>query len=74
MSDKDKMPTVRLHPEVQADMDADPELAAAIKKFSIDAKNAMQAVMDGRHPDFNTAMVALGYDPPEPVEDDDDVG
>lgn len=60
--DDDETPMVIVHQDVQKRIDADPELAKAMQKFKEDALNAMQAVKDGRHPDFDAAMRALGYE------------
>lgn len=57
--DKDLEPKVVIPPEIQKQMDANPELAKAMKDMMAEMKNAMQAVKDGRYATFEDAIEAI---------------
>lgn len=44
---KDKVPSITMSDQVKAAIDADPELATAMREFSANARQAMQGVQDG---------------------------
>ena len=58
-ADEQKMPQVIIPPEMQAEIDANPELAKAMAGFKESALNAIQGVEDGRYKSFEDAMHAL---------------
>lgn len=58
----DKTPEVILSPHAQAQVDADPDLAKAMREFSALARQAMQDVEDGRYKSFDEAMAAKGLE------------
>lgn len=64
------MPRVEFTEHVKEQIGEDPDLGSFMHKFQIDAKNAMQAVKDGRHKSFEDAMTALGYEMDQ-VENED---
>lgn len=69
--DPEEIPQVILDPSVQAQIDADPELAEAFKAFSEAARNAMQGVSDGRYKSFEDAIEAITGSRPEAISDDE---
>lgn len=68
MTKKDVMPQVVIPPAMQAQMDADPALAAAMRDMSATMKDAMQGVADGRYKSFDDAMEAMTGSRPEKVQ------
>lgn len=56
---------IEVAPEVQAQIDADPELASVIKDFSARMRQAYQDVHDGKYASLDAAMEALGAIPAE---------
>lgn len=69
-----KEPKVILAPEAQARVDADPEMAKAIQKFSADARQVMLGMQTGQYKSFEAGMASLGYegeeiDPDNPPDD-----
>lgn len=63
--DDDKIPQVVIPPDMQAEIDANPELAKAMQGMTEALKNAMQGVKDGRYASFEDAMEALTGQRPE---------
>lgn len=55
-------------PEVQAQLDADPDMAEAIRDFMAACRQAKHAVDTGQHESFNDAMEAITGNRPEPVD------
>lgn len=56
---EDKIPQVIMPPDMQAELDANPELAKAMQGMKEAMLNAMQGVEDGRYASFEDAMEAL---------------
>lgn len=69
---EDKDIEIKLSPEVEAQMAADPELAKVLKEMFADFHQAAHAVKTGQHADFGDAMEAITGQRPERVELDDD--
>lgn len=69
--DKDKMPKVVISPHILKQMANDPELEAAMQKFSKTALEAMWAVKDGRYANFDEAMAALTGAEPRKLDEDE---
>jgi hypothetical protein len=57
-----------LVPDAQAQLDADPELAAAFKEFCARMRQGYQDLHDGKYANRDEMMLALGA---EPVERDE---
>lgn len=53
------IPRVEFSEHVKEQIDGDSDLGSFMHKFQVDAKNAMQAVKDGRHKSFEDAMIAF---------------
>lgn len=70
MSD-DKKPTVVIPPELQAMMNADPELKKAMDEFCACATAAMEGVKNGTYPSFDIAMEFLTGHKPELMTHED---
>lgn len=58
-------------PEVQKDVEADPELAAALRDFSAILRQAMHGVETGQYKSFDDAMEAITGSRPRKVDLDD---
>lgn len=63
----DDIPQVILMPAAQAQLDADPALAEAMKGIKEAMLNAMQGVKDGRYNSFEDAVEAMGLERPQIV-------
>lgn len=50
-------------PEAQAQIDADPELAAEVRHLMATMRQAQQGVHDGKYSSFEEGMAALGSAP-----------
>jgi len=62
---------VVIMPECQAQIDADPELAKAMREFAAIARQAQAGVESGQYKDFNDAMFVLTGNRPERVDLDE---
>lgn len=69
---KDALPMVVMSAEVQAEADADPELATALREFSANARQAMQGVKDGTYTSFEEGIEKITGHKPERVDADDE--
>lgn len=67
MKDKALIPDVILSDQVQESIEGDPGLAEALKRFSADARQAMEWVSSGRYKTFEDAMEALTGSRPKPL-------
>lgn len=63
--------TVELSDQVKAEMEADPELAAALREFMANCRQANEAVQSGRHATFEDAIEAITGLRPVKIEIDD---
>lgn len=66
-----KEPVVEYSAQAQAQMEADPKLAAAVRDFSAMARQAMEGVAAGRYATFEDGMEALTGKRPEPLSPDE---
>jgi hypothetical protein len=55
--------TILFAPEAQAQIDADPELASAVKDFAAMMRQVYQDVHDGKYASLDEAMEAIGAEP-----------
>lgn len=67
---KEFIPEVVIPDHIKEDMAKDPELAKALMGFIVSAKNAMQAVEDGRYKSFEDAIEDMTGSRPERVNPD----
>jgi hypothetical protein len=68
-NEDDNEPKVVITPTMQAQMDADPEMAGAVREALAQIRQGMQAVKDGRYKDIEEAMSAVGIEA-RPIDDD----
>ncbi|MEZ2410525.1 hypothetical protein AB6806_27390 [Bosea sp. RCC_152_1] len=64
--------TVEISDQVKAEMDADPELGAALREFFANCHQAHDAVAAGRHPTFEAAIEAITGHKLKKIEIDDE--
>lgn len=72
MKDSEKELEIVILSQVQQEMDADPELAKAMREFFANVRQANEAVIAGRYSSFDDAMEAITGRRPELIEWDDE--
>lgn len=70
MSDPKEL-EIEFSPEVLAQMENDPDMAAAIREFSASLRQADHAVKTGQHKTFEDAIEAITGNRPERLSDDE---
>ena len=66
---EDKDVEITLSDQVKGQMEADPNMAAAIRDFSACMRQAFQAVKDGQHKSWEDAIEAITGTRPEVVDE-----